>query len=326
MKITLALVLSCLTGCSVTSTTTDGPKNETPAVDDGKTYATPEDAPKYDGAAFAGMQILDLDTNVYLDEKSLVKAIEEAKIVFFGEQHETAPVQELELWLLERFTAKHADAALAMEHFQRDEQPVIDKYLADEISEADFNKQAQLWRNYATYWKPLVEHMKEKQRPVVALNVPKEALDGVYAKYPEKPTAVFNSWGASFKYDKQIAPRPLPAYDDAFKAYFASSYDHSVHGEKMGMSYDEALVYFTELAHIRDETMAYFASQTEGHVFVVAGDWHVQTGLATPDRVLRYASGTRIELVTTTPKSKLAEVKSKTVSGRKLARYVLVYE
>ena len=59
----------------------------------------------------------------------------------------------------------------------------------------------------------------------------------------------------------------------------------------------------------------------------VLGDWHVQTGMATPDRTARYVGeGAKYELVTTTPLSKMSAVQSKEVSGRKLARYVLVYE
>jgi len=304
------------------------PEGEADPSRTGKSYANQAEAPAYDGAAFTGMQVLDAESGAWLDEAALITALESEKLVFFGEQHETAPVQELELWLLQRLTERHADVSLAMEHFQRDEQPVIDEYLAGRITSAQFEQTSQPWKNYARYWKPLVEHMKAKGRPVVALNVPKEALDGIYAAHPQKPLTVFNGWGASLKYDGALQPRPLPAYDAAFKAYFESSFDFNAHN--MGMTYADALDFFTDLAHIRDETMAFWTAKqlASGRVMVVAGDWHVQTGLATPDRAVRYAKGaaTTYALVTTTPESKLAEVRAKSVSGRKLARFVLVYK
>lgn len=331
----VALVLAsfALAGCSSEVVGTPGNPDPTPTPSDpaaGKTFASAAEAPAYDGAAFAAMQVFDAEKNVYLDETALVSALGEVKLVFFGEQHETAPVQELELWVLSRMTAKYADVALAMEHFQRDEQPVIDDYLAGAMSEADFEKKGQVWNDYAKYWKPLVDHMKDKGRPVVGLNVPKEALDTLYAAYPKKPLEAFNALGDSFKYAGSIAPRPIPAPDDAFKAYFAANFDPAAHSG-MGMNAKESLAYFTDLAVIRDETMGYFAAEEAkkgGRVLTVAGDFHAQTGLATPDRAVRYLGqdAAAYRIVSTTTKAKLEESRGARVSERPLARYWLVYD
>ena len=75
-----------------------------------KSYPTAAEAPSYDGTHFRRMQILDLEAGVYLDEAALLEATDEDRVVYFGEQHETAPVQELELWLLQRMSERHDDA------------------------------------------------------------------------------------------------------------------------------------------------------------------------------------------------------------------------
>ena len=276
------------------------------------------------------MQIFDSERNVYLDETALAEALGEVKLVFFGELHETAPVQELELWVLTRMTAKYPDVSLAMEHFQRDEQPVIDDYLAGNLTPEDFEKKGQVWANYGKYWKPLVDHMKEKNRPVVGLNVPKEALETVYAGYPKKPLDVFNALPDSFKYAGSIAPRPIPAPDAIFKKYFEANFDPAAHSG-MGMSKGESLAYFTDLAVIRDENMGYFvAKEAEkgGRVLTMAGDFHAQTGFATPDRAVRYLNQPQsaYRILSTTPTSKLAEAKAAVVSERKLSRFWLVFD
>jgi uncharacterized iron-regulated protein len=325
----LSLLLLASAGCS----SSDDSSAPASPVDTGKTYATAAEAPKYDGTAFRGMQILDLEKGVYLDELALLTALDADPLVFFGEQHETAPVQELELWLLTRMTDRHDDVSLAMEQFQHDEQPIVDAYIAGTITEPEFEKTSQPWKTYATYWKPLVEHMKEKGRPVVALNVPDEALQMIYAAYPKAPLDVFNGWNASFKYAGSIAPRPIAPWDATYKAYFESDFDYEAHGKSLGLSPADALVYFTDLAHIRDETMAYFIAQglaAGGRVLTVAGDWHVQTGLATPDRAVARAtaagSAPRYDLVTTIPTARLAEIRDKKVNGRAIARFVFVYD
>ncbi len=328
---TLAASCLILAGCGGAATspaTPDGGGDA--AAKTGKTFATAAEAPQYEGSNFRAMRIFDLEASQYLDETALLEAIDDDRLVFFGEQHETAPVQELELWLLQRMTTRHNDVSLAMEHFQHDEQPVVDSYLAGAISSADFEKTSQPWKAYAQYWKPLVEHMKDNGRPVLALNIPDEALQTLYAKYPVTPLNAFNAWDATFAYDKSVAPRPLAAWDATYKAYFESSFDYEAHGKKLGMNYADALNYFTDLALIRDETMAYFIAQglkNGGRVMTVAGDWHVQTGLATPDRAVRYAGDSpRSNLVTTTTTAKLDAMRAASVSGRKLAHFVLVYE
>ncbi|CAN5387298.1 hypothetical protein BH09MYX1_BH09MYX1_28660 [soil metagenome] len=327
MKLLVSVIVlgAALVGCSAAPS--QAPPTGTKI---GKTFANAADAPVYAGTAFSAMQIYDLDASLYLDEAALLEALDDDALVFFGEKHETAPVQELELWLLTRMTTRHDDVTLGMEHFQHDEQPIIDNYLAGTITTAEFEQTSAPWTNYAVYWKPLVEHMKSIGRPMVGLNVPDEALNELYGKFPASPFTTFNSWTSASPYDSAIAPRPIPKWDDTYEAYFESSFDYAAHGQKLGLSYADALVYFSDLAVIRDETMAYFTAQAlaqGGRVVVVAGDWHVQTGLATPDRAVRWAgAATKTDLLTTTPKAQLEAIRNATVSGRKLAHFVLVYQ
>ncbi len=328
----LASLLCALAGCGAAAPA--APTNQEPLAPDsgapsGKTFPGAAEAPKYEGQAFASMQIFDAERSVYLDEAALVEALGETKLTFFGELHETAPVQELELWVLQRLSAKFPDLSLAMEHFQRDEQPILDDYVAGNITTQDFEAKSQPWAKYATFWKPLVEHMKSKGRPVVGLNVPSEALKIIYSAYPKTPLQVFNGFNASFKYDASIAPRPIQAGSAVYNSYFEANFDPGAHSG-MGMSKAESLAYFTELAVIRDETMGYFVAdelKKGGRVMTVAGDFHVQTGLATPDRAARYAGdGTGYRLVSTTTPAKLEQVRKAVVGDRKLSRFWLVFE
>jgi uncharacterized iron-regulated protein len=306
------------------------------APEAGRSFGNAADAPGYDGASFASMRIFDLGRGEYLDEEKLMTRLDDERLVFFGEQHETAPVQELELWLLQRMTARHGDVALAMEHFQRDEQRVVDDYLAGRISETDFVRRSSPWKGYATYWRPLVEHMKAISGRLLALNVPDEALDVLYGAFPKAPLAVFNSWNANSAFDASIPPRPLRRWDESYQAYFESSFDYGEHAQKMGLSRAEGLAYFTDLAHIRDETMSHFIAQEllsgSGRVLVVAGDWHVRTGLATPDRVVQRMVAATNEpwgaytLVTTSTREAFDATRAERVHGREVARFVLVYD
>ena len=326
-----ALLLSSLALGSSLAACSAAPVNAEAPTKVGKTYPNPAEAPVFSGTNFKAMQIFDLEAGLYLDEAALLEALDADKLVFMGEQHETAPVQELELWLLTRMTARHKDVSLGMEHFQHDAQPILDSYIAGAITSTEFESTAKVWKNYALYWKPLVDLMKTLGRPVVGLNVPDDALSELYAAFPASPLKTFNGWTASSPWDAYVAPRPVPLCDETYKADFEGDFDYNAHGKQLGLNYADALVYFTDLATIRDETMAYWAAQqlanAGGRVMVVAGDWHVQTGLATPDRAVRYAGNApKTDLVTTTPVAQLAAMRAKTVAGRKVAHFVFVYQ
>lgn len=295
----------------------------------GQSFPDPADAPTYDGDAFKAMQIYDVRNDVWLDELALLEALDPARLVFVGEQHETAPIHELQRWVLERELARHPEVALGMEHFQRDEQGVIDDYLAGTIDGATFEAQSQPWTGYATYWKQLVEVMRAAGRPVLALNVPEEALDSVYTQFPARPLEVVNAWTDAAPYAADVAPRPIGPWDATYQAYFEGSYDYETHGKDWGLTYQEALDYFTDLALLRDDTMGHWIAQhleaTEDRMVVVAGDWHVQTGLATPDSAAKF-TGVEQRLITTATHASLEVVKAAGAAGRPVADFILVYD
>ncbi|MCA9519467.1 MAG: ChaN family lipoprotein [Myxococcales bacterium] len=297
----------------------------------GSTYPTAAEAPKYTGGDYTNMQIYDVANNVYLDEAALLEALDDDQVVYFGEKHETAPVQALELWLLRLMTQRHNDVALAMEHFQADEQSVVDDYLKGQISKATFLANSEPWNNFEKYWMPLVEHMKTLGRPVVATNIANEALQVIYGNGLTSPLAFFNSWDASSPFDAYIPPRPLPKWDDTYQAYFETGFDYTVHGKDWGLTYQEALDYFTDLALIRDRTMSYWIAshlqKTSDRVLFVGGDWHVQTGIATPGLVTAWATTiTRYALITTTPRADFEALRAATFQGRSYADYILIYD
>lgn len=312
---------------STADVTTSGASGEE-STGEGQSFPDPEDAPSYAGEAFVGMKIYDVRGDVWLDEAGLMAGLDPARLVFVGEQHATPAIHELQRWVLERLLARHGAVALGMEHFQRDEQGVLDDYLNGSLDEATFEAQAQPWPGYAEHWKPLVEVMRAAGRPVLALNVPAEALEQIYSQFPQRPLAVVNAWSEAAQYAADVAPRPIGPWDADYQRYFADSYDYESHGKDWGLSYQEGLDYFTDLALLRDDTMGYWLAQhalaTSDRVLVVAGDWHVQTGLATPDSAAKFVDVAR-RLITTATPGTFESVRA--IGGEQaVADFILVYE
>jgi uncharacterized iron-regulated protein len=118
-------------------------------------------------------KLYDASNGARLDMPALLDALAKQEVVFFGESHLDETTHRLELavyeGLIERTGGK---VVLAMEMFERDVQPTLDKYLAGEIDEAGFVHAARAWSNYRTGYRALIETAKRQGLPVVASNAP----------------------------------------------------------------------------------------------------------------------------------------------------------
>lgn len=316
------LAFSALALLAAACSAQTGSSDSTTAAD------TTPTAPTYASDGFSGAQILRVSDGAFITDKDLVAALASSDVAMFGEEHMTAPVQALEKWLLGETLASVPDMGLAMEHFQRDMQPTIDQYFAGTIDQATFESTAKVWTGYSTYWRQVVEVAHGAHRPLYGLNVPDETFDGIYDQFPTWPLDAFNAITDSDPYAASLPARPLGAWDTTYQGWFKGSFDFSAHGEKMGLSYDDALHYFTDLAHIRDETMAHWASEslaTSPHLFVICGDWHIQTRLAVPDRIARMKPNAKITTITTSPSDQLDALRSFAYAGRGAADYIITY-
>lgn len=117
----------------------------------------------------------------------IVQALDQADVLFFGEEHDDSVAHVLELRILEALQAKFGkQVALSMEMFDRDVQLVMNEYLMGIIKEKHFLKDARVWNNYKDY-KPLVELAKAKGLDVVCANAAsrysnlagREGIDGL---------------------------------------------------------------------------------------------------------------------------------------------------
>ncbi len=108
------------------------------------------------------------------DYRALLRAAEQADVVFFGELHNNPICHWLQLQLAKDLMAtKGLNLVLAAEMFEADDQLVLNEFLAGQVKEANFEKEAKLWNNYATDYKPLLALAKAGGLAVVASNVPR---------------------------------------------------------------------------------------------------------------------------------------------------------
>lgn len=117
-----------------------------------------------------------------IDFEQLVAAAARADVVLFGELHNNAIAHWLELELARAMEGSLGQQlVMGGEIFETDGQLLMDEYLSGMIAESYFEKEAKLWNNYATDYKPLVLLAKEKGLPFVCTNIPRRYA-GMVAK------------------------------------------------------------------------------------------------------------------------------------------------
>ena len=194
---------------------------------------------------------------------NMVKELEKADLVFFGELHNDPIGHWMELEITkDLFKTKKKDLVLAAEMFESDNQVILTEYLEGKISQKSFESEARIWPNYKTDYKPLVEFAKKNELVFVASNVPRR-----YASAVNK--VGFEILDSLSDEAKSFLP-PLPVkYDSTVNCY----------AEMLKMKDMDSHITsnFPKAQAIKDATMAHFIMEnwTKGKlVFHYNGSYH----------------------------------------------------
>jgi uncharacterized iron-regulated protein len=139
--------------------------------------ATPPDAAT--SSSYIPQRVYDTHRKAFTDFESMLADLGRADVVFVGEQHDDPGTHRLELAMLEGLTRRGTSLVLAMEMFERDAQPAIDRYVAGTETEEQFLGASRPWPRYATDYRPSVEFARAHRIPIVASNVPRRIASDV---------------------------------------------------------------------------------------------------------------------------------------------------
>jgi uncharacterized iron-regulated protein len=225
-------------------------------------------------------ELYHLATGHKIEQKNMLEAIGNTRVVFVGETHDNPASHRLQLDILRGLHQKSpGKLALGMEMFTPEQQATLDRWSAGELSEKDFLREVDWfknWRmNYALY-RPLLAFCRDNQIPVIALNAPKSLARKVgrtpLAELPEELSAQLPE---------------LDFHDPYQRAMVEAIYS----GHGMGKARNDG---FLRVQTLWDETMArnladYLRSPDgeERQVVVIAGGNHVRYGFGIPRRLHR---------------------------------------
>lgn len=99
--------------------------------------------------------------------------VKKSDVILFGEQHTDPIIHWLQLRLTQAVFTETGNLTMGAEMFESDNQLLINEYLTGIIRQKDFEKEARLWDNYTTDYKPLLEFANENKLNFVATNIPR---------------------------------------------------------------------------------------------------------------------------------------------------------
>jgi len=241
--------------------------------------------------------IIDSKSNQEIDLKMMVDKLSGYDIIFFGEYHGNQVLHQMEFELLKMFHSDNKNLIVSMEMFERDVQPVLDRYLVNDISEEEFLQESRPWQNYSTDYKPLVEFAKANKLTVVAANIPRR-----YATMISKQG--LNALDSLSLGERKYVAKRHKVFEDKYKESFIETMKNNLaHSSDMPtgkmMNFDQ--IYAAQC--IKDDTMAesilkYQRIPPRRKVIHYNGEFHSSGHLGTAQKIKLLEPMLKIAVIT----------------------------
>jgi uncharacterized iron-regulated protein len=257
----LALVCLCVIGCA-------GVRHPQPPT------ATIEGLAE----RFRPGQILDLASGKVIAFEELIAHISSKELIFVGEAHDNPDHHLIQVQILQAVANLSPSLNLGMEFFQKQQQPIVDRYIQGESTEKEFLAAVEwkkTWGFDYHFYRPLMQLARERGYRVLAINAPndmvrKVARTGLKALEPS---------------ERDQLPKAIDLTQARHRAFLQEIYnEHSPHGLK-------DFEFFYEAQCVWEETMAYNLSEHlksgEGRLIAFTGNGHIVNKFGVPDRTVR---------------------------------------
>ncbi len=215
--------------------------------------------------------------------------LEQNDVIYLGENHDNREHHDRQLKIIQQLDrdSNTKPIAIGMEMFQRPFQPILDRYLANQITEAELKEQTEFDRRWGFDWEfyaPILRYARTHGISVIALNTPEEITQKVAT------TGINSLQSSDFRYIPPFTEIKLDnqEYRQTTKEIYLQ---HVEDGQGNSTDFDN----FFAAQILWDETMAdaiafYYQNNPQSQIVVLVGKAHVMEDYAIPDRVSRRIS------------------------------------
>jgi uncharacterized iron-regulated protein len=200
-----------------------------------------------------------------VDFGSMNTGLDKADVILFGEMHNNPIIHWLQLEL-SKARLDGTDLVLGAEWFESDNQVVLDEYLDGFITHDHLKKEAKIWPNYNTDYRPIIDFAKSNNLDFIATNIPRRYASLVSKQGPQ----ALDSLTQDSKSLLSTLPYVVTKNDDGYERMRSMMGAHS-----HGMNID----YLIAAQALKDYTMAehIVSNRTKNQQFIhFNGTFHSQ--------------------------------------------------
>ncbi|MEZ4776284.1 MAG: ChaN family lipoprotein [Bacteroidia bacterium] len=114
----------------------------------------------------------------------MLRKLSDADVICFGESHNNPIAHWLEFELTRDLhkNPEGKNLVVGMEMFERNQQARLEQYLRGDLTDKQFQDSVDLWNNYETDYRPVVDYCKENNIAVIGTNIPRRYARIVYSQ------------------------------------------------------------------------------------------------------------------------------------------------
>jgi uncharacterized iron-regulated protein len=222
-------------------------------------------------------RIIHLKTGKAISFDQLIDQVGARRLIFIGEVHNNPEHHLIQVQILQALMSQYAPLTLAMEFFNKTQQPVLDHYMDGSTTETVFLKDVGWDKNWAYayhFYRPLLLMTKEKGRKILAINAPntivkKVARSGLSSLDPSERN--------------QLASH-INLENESHRSYVRKIYEKHTHKDlkRFDFFYQAQCVWEDTMA----ENIAKYLSKNKEKLVVLAGNGHIINNDGIPNRTL----------------------------------------
>lgn len=122
-------------------------------------------------------QLTSVKTGKAATPQDIAQAADKVQFVYLGENHATAPHQQLQADVIKALVARGRRVVVGLEMYTRPKQDWLDKWSLGTLTEDEFLAQSDWkgqWGFGFEFYRPVFQAAKDNKLPMVALNVPRD--------------------------------------------------------------------------------------------------------------------------------------------------------
>jgi uncharacterized iron-regulated protein len=254
------------------------------------------------------------NTGKTADYDKMIKDLAESDMVFFGEYHNNPISHWMQLEMSKSFFEIKGDKLyFGAEMFENGNQLVINEYLNEFYPEDKMLPEiTQLWSNYKTDYKPLLDFAKDNNLRFIATNIPRR-----YASMLSKK---------GMDALKELSPEALAMIGPDLETYFDPTVKaYAEMADNMGGHVPPNMLNIQIAQASKDATMAYFSLQNFNlgdFLFHFEGSYHSNYNQGIIWWINKIQPGLNIKSVTTVMQSEWDELTKE--EKEEIANYIIV--